>query len=81
MPHNIQAIANSFITVNKLSELLRKVRFSYKAMKLFHDVTIFSCRFAFLSFFFKHEILSRLYIIVAFLCNEKIHDLPVPQAR
>ena len=27
LPHNIQAIANSFITVNKSSELLRKVNF------------------------------------------------------
>ena len=31
--HNIQAIANSFITVNKFSELLHKVRFTYNFSK------------------------------------------------
>ena len=30
LSHNIPAIANSFITVNKFSELLRKVRFTSK---------------------------------------------------
>ena len=40
MPHNIQAIANSFITVNKYSELLRKVRFSYNFSKSVHYVCL-----------------------------------------
>ena len=34
--HNIQAIANYFITVNKFSELLRKVRFTYNFSKSVH---------------------------------------------
>ena len=36
LQHNIQTIANSFIMVNKLSELLRKVRFSYNFSKSVH---------------------------------------------
>ena len=36
LPHNIQAIANSFITANKFSELLRKVRFTYNFSKSVH---------------------------------------------
>ena len=33
--YHIQAIANSFITVNKFSELLRKVRFTYIFFNLY----------------------------------------------
>ena len=40
MPHNIKAIANSFITVNKFSELLRKVRFTYNFSKDVYTVTV-----------------------------------------
>ena len=36
LPHNIQAIANSFIKINKFSELLRKVRFTYNFSKSVH---------------------------------------------
>ena len=43
LPHNIQAIANSFITVNYFSELLRKVRFSHKFSKSVHLVTVKFC--------------------------------------
>ena len=36
LPHNIQAIAILFITVDKFSELLRKIRFSYNFSKSAH---------------------------------------------
>ena len=49
----IQAITNSFITVNKLSELLQKVRFFYNVSKSVHQVTV--------KFWFRYTLLQKCF--------------------
>ena len=49
----MQAIANFFIMVNKFSELLRKVRFSYNFSKSVHYVTV--------NFWFRYTLLQKCF--------------------